>query len=174
MSGLVDAGSYDAKVVDYAISTTKEDKPVAMIKFQFTDDTGQDQTLNWYGYFTEKTIEKTLETLAVVGWSTNDPSDLTQGKGSGVLDESITVSIVVEHETYEGKTRAKVRWVNQLSSSGFQEALDKQSAAKLFQGMNIKGAALAARKKFGPKEHTKIKNHAPTPPDLNLEDEIPF
>lgn len=64
------------------------------------------RTLTWFGFFTEKTWARTMDALRYMGWRSDDISDL------GALDKE--VEIVVTHETYEGETRARIQWVNEI------------------------------------------------------------
>lgn len=75
------------------------------------EPTGEEIT--WIGSFTPATMQRTCESLRYAGWSTNDLDDMT---GLGSTD----VDIVVEHEEYQGNTRAKVQWVNKPGSSKFK------------------------------------------------------
>jgi hypothetical protein len=165
----ITAGTYDAKVVDYGVIETKAGKPGVTVKFEFTDQDGTTQRLSWWGYFaSEKNSQITCDTLALLGWSTNDPSDLAQGAGSGVLDEKREVSIVVAPETWEGVTRMKVKYINALG--GNMERMEKFAAKKLFSGMNLAGLAADARKKYG----AVSRGAQNTPPKADLDEELPF
>lgn len=165
----IQPGTYDARVVDYGVIETKAGKPGVTVKFEFADQDGTMQRLSWWGYFaSERNSEITCETLAILGWSTNDPSDLAQGAGSGILDEEKEVSIVVAPETWEGVTRMKIKYINALG--GTMERMEKAEAKKLFNGMNLSGLAAAARKKHGAGQKT-VPNMAPKFDDS---EEIPF
>lgn len=165
----IQAGTYDARVVDYGVTSSKAGVPGVYVKFEFEDMDGIRKALSWYGYFkNEKNSEITCNSLAILGWSTNDPSDLAQGPGSGVLDEENEVSIVIEPNTYEGVTRMQVKYINQIG--GAVVRMEKAEAKKLFNGMNLSGLAAAARKKYGTAAKT-VPNMAPK---FEQDEEIPF
>jgi hypothetical protein len=160
----IKAGVYDAKVIDYSVGKTKKGDPMVMVRFAIAEN----QALTWYGTFSsEKSAEITCEALAICGWSTKNPADLSKGKGSGVLDEKRTVSLTIAPDTYDGKTRMKIKYINPAGGGGFRDKMEHKEAVTLFNGLNLAGIAAAAQKK-----HKKeIVNHAPT---LDTEEPIPF
>ena len=144
---IIKPGKYTAKIVDYGIGETKAGNPQAAVVFEFKDDQERKWSLSWFGHFTEKTIEKTLDALLVCGLHGNDVGAIASGPEGGALDMSRDVSITVEHETDDkGKTRAKVRWVNRVGGNSFKRMEQSQAVAKLG---NLKGAVLARRQETG-------------------------
>lgn len=110
------------------------------------------EKLYWYGYFTDKAAERTLESLEYCGWSSGRIGDL-----SGI-DGSHEVQVVVEHEQDQnGNTRAKPRWINRANSSGIKRELDKGGIASLEQ--RIKGIQLA--RGAAPAPQRKVANDDP-------------
>jgi hypothetical protein len=103
---VIPAGVYPARPTRHQWGYTEGGKEQVLVEFQITGDTPEAGTsLAWFGYFTDKTWERTLEALRYCGWEGDDLANL------GELDKD--VEIVVEHEDDEsGVTRAKVRWVN--------------------------------------------------------------
>lgn len=64
------------------------------------------QTIVWYGYLSEGAMKSTVKGLRACGWQGDNLEDLsTVGANQ--------VELVIENEEYDGKTRSKVRWVNQ-------------------------------------------------------------
>jgi hypothetical protein len=102
------------------------------------------QRVSWYGYFSEKTTERTIEALRFCGWTGQDLSDLSEiGQ-----DQNVEVNLVIEQEEYEGKVRAKVQWVNRAGGLAMASPLDANQAKSFAQRM--KGAVLAFDQKTGP------------------------
>jgi hypothetical protein len=103
---VIPAGVYPARATRHQWGYTEGGKEQVLIEFQITGDTSETGTLlAWFGYFTDKTWERTLEALRYCGWEGDDLAAI------GELDKD--VEIVVEHEEDEsGVVRAKVRWVN--------------------------------------------------------------
>jgi hypothetical protein len=161
-------GVYAASPVTAALGYTKGGKECVGVEFLLTES-GKHMT--WYGYFTEATTERTIESLRICGWNGNDLGDLTE-IGSG---EPIEVSLVIETEEWEGKTRQKVQWVNRAGGLAMGSPLNADQARAF--GARMKGAVLAFDQKTG----SPAKKSAPRPAaraQTNAKDasadEIPF
>jgi hypothetical protein len=131
---MIESGTYEARPVTAALGMTKGDKPCVGVEFELVE-TGSHIT--WYGYFTDKTQERTIESLRFCGWTGTDLDNLSEIG----TKEKLTVQLVIEQEEYEGKVRAKVQWVNR--GGGLQ--LNKPLAgteARAFAA-RMKGAVLA-------------------------------
>lgn len=130
----VQPGKFLAKVADYGVDTTKTGKSYVAIWFE-VEGAG---TVRWRGWLTEKTIEKTLETLALCGLK-GDLLAVADGPVSGALDKDIQVQIdVVKSKDKEGKDTkyTEVRWVNRVGGAKFDRAMASKGKEKLseFQG----------------------------------------
>ena len=77
------------------------------VSFEITDGPDMGTYITWTGSLTEKAAPHTLKALAVCGAPRGKTLDeLT------VDDLTSFVSLVVEYETHEGKSRPRVKWVN--------------------------------------------------------------
>lgn len=79
-----------------------------LVHFEVLDADHAGDILPWFGYFTDDTVKRTLESLRYCGWKGDDIQQL------GPLDQ--VVSIKVEHNTHEGKTYARVAFVNRMGA----------------------------------------------------------
>ncbi len=84
------------------------------------------QSIFWIRVFTsdQKNVDITCEGLEAAGW---DGVSLRELNGLGSRD----VEIVVYHDTYEGKTRPKIRYVNTLNRSPFKVELTDKGLSDL-------------------------------------------
>jgi hypothetical protein len=99
-------GVFAARAEAAQLTKTSKGDPQVLVVFEIlSPGPQQGSKIGWYGFFTPKTQERTLEALYACGWHGPDLTDL-----SGVGDRE--VEIVVEEEEYQGKVRSKVRWVN--------------------------------------------------------------
>lgn len=77
------------------------------------DDKLSGESVSWQGWLTDKTSERTIQSLLYCGWDGED-WDTFEG-----IDRN-KVELVVEHEEYEKdgqmRTAAKVAWVNQIGA----------------------------------------------------------
>lgn len=110
---MIEIGRYEARAVDWKLGISSQGTEQIAALFQLDDG----RTVAWYGYFSELTAEKTIEQMEIMGW---DGVDISNPQG---LDAN-KVQIVVEHEEgQDGKTRARVRWVNRIGGVAVKEEL---------------------------------------------------
>lgn len=74
--------------------------------------------ITWVGVFSDKTTERTIESLQTAGWQGDDLSELADQPGSQVLPAE--VSLTIEGEEYDGQMRPKVQWVNKPGGGQFK------------------------------------------------------
>lgn len=82
--------------------------PQVVVTFEILRGPDAGQTISWFGYFTDnvEATERTLKALRACGFTGDDMDKFWEQRPNN------EVEIVVIHEDYEGKTRAKVAWVN--------------------------------------------------------------
>lgn len=139
---LVKPGKYLARVVSYGIPEPKPGKmPSVVLTFEFEED-GKKRQLTWFGSLSEKAIEHTAKSLIIAGMKSDMLSTLCE---PGAFHEK-DVSITVEHDTYEGKTRSRVKWINEPGSAQFK-SLRPEVVNSQFG--NLTGYMKATRKEMG-------------------------
>lgn len=160
---LVEPGYYDLKVKSFGANCTGEKKtPKAWVKF--------DNGLFWQGYWTDKTAEKTSEQLVTLGFSGNTLDDMNK---EDALEVGKEVSCAVEHNTWDGKTTARVAWIN----APYQKKELDPTDAKVLQGVDVRGFLKEARKKLGEDLNVKSILDAQKKVETNQDfagDDIPF
>jgi hypothetical protein len=111
--------------------TSKGDEQIA-IGFEIVGEGNPDvgRQLTYYGMFTDSTIDFTVEALRNCGWTGDELAELPALADAGQLANE--VSLVVEHEEWEGKWREKVKWVNRPGGGKVKLAdpLDDQSLGR--------------------------------------------
>lgn len=166
MSEIAD-GTYRAQALQGALAKTKTGKEQVGVLFQLMDEEGNPtHTITWFGYFTEKTLERTIESLRLCGWHGDDVSNL-----EGLTDNE--VDLVIKQEEYEGTRTPRVRWVNARGSGGLalQSPLEPAEAKSFAQ--SLRGQILALGQGKPRKTNNKPSGpHGPNPPDIT--DDIPF
>jgi hypothetical protein len=173
---MLEAGYYRARAVEWALGKTEKGKPHVAVRFETFDDQGlPGEHITWYGYFTEKTEERTLESLQHCGWEGDDITDL-----SGI--ERNEVQLVVERDEYEGKVRSKVAWVNKPGGGGIsiKAPLDEAEKAQFAREMKAKVLAMRQGQRRPPASRS-ASARAPEPPPITedpaggpLDGDIPF
>lgn len=171
-------GRYRARAIQGALGTTSTGKEQVGVEFQLMDAEGNPtERITWFGYFTDKTLERTVESLRHCGWQGDDLSDLTG------IDQN-EVSLVIEAEEYQGNWTPKVRWVNAPGSGlALANQLDANTAKTFAQRMRGQIIALGQGK---PKAKTpaasappngaqrRASSGPPSPEPPPMDDEIGF
>ncbi len=164
----MEAGRYKARAVSAGLGYTSGDKPQVAVELQITEGDAAGELVTWFGYFTDKTHERTFSALRTLGWQGDDLSDLT-----GI--DANEVSITMKEEEYEGKLALKVAWINPLGGVGLKKPMTP-AQAKAFAGQ-MKGAAVASRglKTGNAKPAGKPTTKQQVPADYpSGDDDIPF
>lgn len=94
----------------------KNGTPQVLLHFKILDGEYQGYQLPWFGYFKKDSMERTLKSLRYAGFRGDDLTDLPEQP----LD--LKVSITVEHQEFDGKTYARVAWVNRPGGAGVKLA----------------------------------------------------
>jgi hypothetical protein len=128
---MISAGKFKGKVVDYGVKETKTGKPMIEVWFE-VDNEG---TVPWRGFLTEKTVERTLKTLALCGLK-GPLESIADGPIGGALDPDKELDIDVElvaSQKDASKKYPQVKWVNDSRSSKFDAAVTQSVKNKLGQ-----------------------------------------
>ncbi len=114
------------------------------------------ETITWLGHFTDKTSERTIESLQYMGWRGDDLSELDNlGPEQCAALLPSAVQIVCEPDTYKDKTTLKVQWVNQIGGGSFAfKAPVTGKDLKAFAAQ-MRGAVRSAQAS-GPKGPSKV------------------
>src|SRR5271170_7965138 len=112
MADLIKEGSYKARGVSIVWGKSEnKGTPQVTVAFAIQEGPDKGQILEWRGYMTDGTSERTAESLAICGYEPDAPDpDSTIGTNEVVL--------VVENETYTSATNGKtytnprVKWIN--------------------------------------------------------------
>lgn len=137
---MIPKGTYTAKAIsaEFGKSGNKGTDMVSV----YLDVEGQGK-ITYFGYFTEATSERTIESLRTLGCTFPD-NRVTNLTGLGTNK----VSIVVDHEDYEGKPRARVKWINPIS--GLKEENKMSDSAKSSLDARMKNLVLAGKPRTAP------------------------
>ena len=170
---MIAKGTYRAIPVDATLGKTGTGKEQVAIMFELADES--EQRIPWYGYFTDATFDRTIESLRHLGWHGADLSEFAAGLPDGVNAE---VEIVIDHEAdQEGVERAKVRWINSGKGIAVKERLDEQQARSFGARMRSRVAALQASKGQNGWSASAARPTAPRPEpvvEMPTEEEVPF
>jgi hypothetical protein len=154
-------GTYRAKPIEAKLGQTAAGNPQVGVLFEVTQDGPEKgKRITWYGYFTEKTEERTLESLRHCGWVGDDITQL------GSLKSDVAIVIEAEPDQKDASVmRPRVKWVNSGGSTGvaMKTELAAGKAASLQERIKARVALLAAKKA-----------NAVGAPEQQATDDIPF
>lgn len=155
----IKAGKYMAKPIAGAFGRSKtKQTPQVGVEFQFQTPEGTTETMWWVGFLTPDAKERALEVLHLIGFN----GDESFAKGS--FNETAEVEIVVEIETYEGKNRPKIAWVNAPGGQRFSNLQPTEVKTMLVQaGIDIKKEMAAMKAKKGPAQTAAPEKKAEAP-----------
>jgi hypothetical protein len=132
------AGTFNARGVSAGLGFTSNGAPQVAVELKVLDEGFVGETITWFGYFTEGTHERTIESLRTLGWKGDDLDNL-----DGIADND--VRIVLDEEEYDGKTRLKVKWINKAGGLALKTPMTPEQARAFARQM--KGAVLASSAK---------------------------
>lgn len=151
MSNQAQPGTYRARVVNYALSSTKAGNPQVEVLFEFSSGSEHHQIRYW-GQLSEKALPYTLKNLVTMGYlgTTNeDFSKLADGVESGIMDLSTEVELVLESEPNDqGKSYLKVKWIN-APGGGFKQGMTRDQAKVKLGTLNLAGQIAMIRQEIG-------------------------
>jgi hypothetical protein len=139
---MISKGSYQAVAKEFVFGRANNGTEQVVVAFEIANGDAVGQRITWRGYFTEKTHERTLESLEHAGW---DGVSLAKLGGLG----SKPCVIVIDHEEgQDGKTYPKVQWVNSLGGGlSVKEKMQTSEVAELEERM--RGVMLDRKSKRG-------------------------
>lgn len=134
---MITSGTWKARGCEADLGHTSTGNEQVGVDFVLLEGPDVGKHITWYGYFTEKTTDRTLDSLRYCGWQSDNLADL-----SGI--DVNEVYIVIEDEPdQDGMLHSKVRWVNQLGGVQLKERMGPGDATAFAQRM--RGAVLAHR-----------------------------
>lgn len=131
-------GTVKARAKEWALGLSSTGKEQIAVMFELTSGEHAGQSITWFGYFTENTVDRTLDSLRHCGWQGDNLAELDS------LDAN-EVELVLGEEEYDGKVRTKVQWVNRPARLALKEQMSAAQAAAFAQKM--RGRAVAHRQK---------------------------
>ena len=141
MGQALQPGDYRAKSIGAQLGKAGTGTEQVAVKFSLLDF--PQQTITWFGYFSPNAFDIAMRGLRSAGFVGDDLSDLSS------LNEDVSpeVVLVIDNETYQGKTRAKVQFINSTGGVALKDALGDTEAKAFAQRM--KGRVVAFDKATG-------------------------
>lgn len=132
-------GTVRARAKEWGLGVSSSGKEQIAVMFELVGDHAG-QTITWFGYFTENTVDRTLDSLRHCGWDSDNIAELDNLNAN-------EVELVLDEEEYEGKVRTKVKWVNRPARLMMKEQMTPAAAAAFAQ--RLRGKTVAHKQKYG-------------------------
>lgn len=147
-------GTFKGRAKEWALGMSSGGKEQIAVMFELTGDHAG-QTITWFGYFTENTVDRTLDSLRHCGWDNDNIAELDNLSAN-------EVDLVLDEEEYEGKVRTKVKWVNRPARLMMKEQMTPAAAAAFAQ--RLRGKTVAHKQKYvAAQPKTQASGHARSP-----------
>ena len=125
-------GTFRAKVIEKELREAKSGTPQVVITFEVVDGEHAGETIRDYAALSEKALPYTVAKMRACGWTGVDVSAL-ESLGSKECQ------IVVATDVYNGESRMRVKFVNDLDraapSIGSMDAAKKKAMAAKLRGL---------------------------------------
>lgn len=148
---MLQPGTYTGKLTDYGITQTQAGKPQLKCTFEIIQG-AETFLISWFGSFNAgKAQEMTIKTLCGVLDLFAEPNEIEhylatiaeKGVASELLNQEKEYALVIEHDTYNGKTRPKIKWINNTGTAQKFDRIAQTEAKKMFSGLNLGGTVAA-------------------------------
>lgn len=150
---------FRARAASWGLGESSTGKEQVAVEFRISTENADVQSLTWYGYFTEATADRTLESLRYCGWTGDDLLNL-EGLDANEVD------LVIEDEEYNGQVRPKVQWVNKPGGLALTSPLTgdraKAFAASMKEKIRALDASKGVRKSAAPAQQRSAAKPAPS------------
>lgn len=134
-------GTYKARAKEWGLGHAGTGAEQVAVLFEFTQGELAGRCITWYGYFSDATVERTLDSLRHCGWDGHDFVNLDG------LDRNEVDLVIDEEEGQDGKVYDRVKWVNRPARLALRTQMNHQEATSFAQRM--KGKALQHAQKYG-------------------------
>jgi hypothetical protein len=101
------SGKLTAKLITYDLGMASTGAEQIGVLFEFTDGPWNGEQITWYGSFSPAAFPITVKGLSELGWSAERVDTLRAELKPGTV-----VQLVCEVETYEGRKRTRVKFIN--------------------------------------------------------------
>lgn len=164
MEQITESGKYRARASDWGIGASANGTPSVMIQWEISGpEEHKGKVIYQDIYLTEKSLEIATRSLRRAGWKGEDLREL-DNRGGGL--DAHEVELDCQIDAYEGESRLKVKWVNQLGGFRTNNKPNADAFAGFAERMRTKIRSVTA--------DAPSKGAAQPPPPSVDESAIPF
>lgn len=147
-------GKKTARIINARIITSEKGTAGLEVAFKFKEGE-TDERIMWVGWLTPDTdgkqgaLRRTMKTaVEILGYNGSLETDHNDYLLPGTLDENRDVELVIEHEEYNGKSRPRVKWVNDPNVAVGFDGLSANQARHQLEKVGFRAAFLEAQAAF--------------------------
>lgn len=119
---MIAEGAYRANVVEADFGTSPKGLKQVGAVFEIRRGPFEGQRLSWWGYLnTRDNAERAVRVMKTCGWDGRSVDTMRRNE----------VEIVVRHEVYEGRRRARIAFVNEVRGLSMKQPMSEQEKADL-------------------------------------------
>jgi len=177
---MITPGTHRARALSAGLGYSSNGKEQVGVDFQILEGEHEGEHITWWGYFTEATVDKTVEALRTCGWEGDDLCDLT-GIEKNHVDLVVQAKEFTNPKTGEVRDGVEVRWINRAGGMQMRDKMDQGQAAAFAAKMRGRVVALRSGNGRAPAPAAKPQPKFPTNPERAAQlkqeiddDHIPF
>jgi len=160
---MIPAGAYVARATGQSeFGQSDRGTDYLWINFEITRGELEHEKIGAYLYFSDAAASRSIEALRYCGctFPGDDMTDLVELNAN-------EVELIVEHDTYNGETKAKVKWINSFGGRGVKEEQKMTPSAKASFKSRMRGKLLSDSRSAVTTPVTALKSNLP-------EGDLPF
>jgi hypothetical protein len=146
MENIIPEGRCKAIVHDWSTGlSAAKSTPFVKLGLKILEGEYTGRVVDWYGWLTEKTVDRVSTDLAALGYDGEDPLvDFARAKHADQLPGKLRpVQIVIRHEEWRERVQVRVAYINEISEA---KPVDAGTAASIRDAFRAAKAARGARR----------------------------
>lgn len=140
-------GRYKAIVHDWSTGlSSAKGTPYVKLGFKIVEGEHSGRIVDWYGYFTEKTVDRLVTDFLAIGYEGDDPlADFGRAKSVDQLPGKLRqVQLVIAHEEFRERVQVRVKYINEITEAKPVDAATRDAVQSAFAAAKAaKGRARA-------------------------------
>lgn len=117
MENIIPEGRYKAIAHDWSTGVSNaKGTPFVKLGFKILEGEYAGRIVDWYGWMTEKTVERVATDLCAVGYDGDDPlADFARAKNADQVPGKLRpVQLVIRHEEWRERVQVRVAYINEI------------------------------------------------------------
>ena len=131
-------GSFRARAIEGSMAYSSNGNEQVGILFEILEGPYAGKSYQWNGYFSDGAKQIAFDALFSLGWDGQDFVSFT-----GITTNEVPVTL--EEDTYEGKTRIRIGWVNRQGGLALKNRMTPSQAEEMRSKFAADIAAAAKR-----------------------------